>query len=222
MQLPTLKSLFCRKRRTLNEAQYALEVFSGSATLSLSLIASGMSVLRPWDVAYDPDTDVLVQGDIVIHAIRSRWIRYGHFGLPCQSFTWARTPPIRSFQYPEGLPCVCVSDKEKADFGAQLFDWTCHAITELWNADALFTLENPCPSWTFIQSALQHVLSLNHVILSVLKYSDFGCAWSKPTGIVHNVVGPGKVWAWQCVAMTWFIVFPKFIFVYLFLVHPGC
>ena len=89
-----------------------------------------MSVLRPWDVAYDFETDVLVQGDIVIHAIRSIWIRYVHFGLPCQSFTWARTPAIRSFQHPEGLLFLCGRDKEKVPLGALLLDWTCNATEQ--------------------------------------------------------------------------------------------
>ena len=51
----------------------------------------------PWDSAFGAEFDVVAHGEIFVRLSKNSWLSFVHFGLPCQSMTWARSPPVRSW-----------------------------------------------------------------------------------------------------------------------------
>ncbi len=76
--------------------QCALEVFSGSAAVSLGLIFARVPTMVPWDFVHSCRLNIVDNGHIVLMLVHAGMLQYVHMGCPCQSFSMARKPALRS------------------------------------------------------------------------------------------------------------------------------
>ena len=61
--------------------------------------------------------DVLLHGKVLFALAVAGRLTYAHFGLACQSLTWARPPPLRSWDHVLGLPALKGQAAEKVLVG---------------------------------------------------------------------------------------------------------
>ena len=109
--------------------QVFVEVFAGSAGTSKAVADLGIACLPPIELEEkgynEHSTSVL---DPMVARKFLAWARAGaimcvHFGTPCTSYSAARKydkkgpPPIRSLEYPEGLPDLQPWHQQKVDEG---------------------------------------------------------------------------------------------------------
>jgi len=155
----------------------ALEVFSGSASLSRELAASGFQVL-----AFDRDTTkaraatlkVDLQDDVGQNLFWSIWADvdadYVHLGPPCGTASRARErplssrlkasgvpqpPPLRSEAFPFGIPAMLTSKAHGPRLRAanRLYRFTAACLLACLQEGRAFTLENPANShfWAVLE-----------------------------------------------------------------------
>ena len=80
-----------------------LEFFCGQAAITLSLLILNVPCIRPWDIPFGEQFNILIHGQVLQQLILARRIVAQHFAVPCQSLTWARSPQLRDAFHPEGL-----------------------------------------------------------------------------------------------------------------------
>ena len=165
-----------------------LEVFSGTARLTAALRSSGIKCLPPIDIMVSelvPDRcDVLDAEfwDFVMQLILLGAVFFMHFGTPCNTFSSARKndggpPPLRSAEFPEGLPHLDL-DLFLVTFLGNLFvDRTAEACVALALLGMDFSIENPLFSLIWETPALVRVARLCRTI-----NVDFDqCMWGAPS-----------------------------------------
>ena len=50
----------------------------------------------PWRSALGAEFDVIADGEVLVLLAKENRLSFVHFKLPCQTMTWARSPPVRS------------------------------------------------------------------------------------------------------------------------------
>ena len=67
-----------------------LEIFSGSAILTMAMTWLSIPAMRPWDVASNDKHDVLRHGAVLMKLVARGYINGSHLAVPCNSLSWAR------------------------------------------------------------------------------------------------------------------------------------
>ena len=93
IQLPSVTTFH---RLLLVSGEFFLECFAGHAAFTLAVMMAFVPALRPGDIEAGAQFDVLAGFPLLLRAIRSGVIVALHLGTPCQSFTSARVPAVRS------------------------------------------------------------------------------------------------------------------------------
>ncbi len=127
--------------------ELSVEICSGDGVFTLGLLMARVPCLKPWDARFGDQFDVLSHGQILIALVRKGILICVHAAPPCQSLSWGRSPPLRSWDHPLGnlaltdqqLALVCVAN-DIADFIADL-------CLELYATGGYFSIENPRLSW---------------------------------------------------------------------------
>ena len=83
-----------------------LELFCGTASLTLSSVFEEVLCMCPWDSSFGSEFDVLLHRKILFSLAVAGRLAYAHFWLPCQSLTWARSPPLMSWDHVWELPAL--------------------------------------------------------------------------------------------------------------------
>lgn len=173
--------------------RFALEVFAGSARLSTAIKSRGYPCF-PLDVCIDPCDNVLdtkVRSHI-FGLIRKRRITFIWIGMPCTSFSIARRNdgigpgPLRSDNYPMGLPHLLPHDMKKVKEGNLLLEFSYNLIQECNRYNTPWALENPASSRCWLTPLLKKVSSSAHYC--ILDFCQFGEPWKKQTAILHKGV----------------------------------
>ena len=97
--LPSLAGL-CLSSALRVDRQFFMEVFSGTAIMTLGVMMQCIPAICPWDVMYGQCFDIVQQEAAVSSLIEAGRVVAMHLGTPCQFFTLARTPQLRSLQHP--------------------------------------------------------------------------------------------------------------------------
>ena len=168
------------------QGQSFLECFCGGAVVTLALIWAQVLVMRPWDVEANGMFDVLSFGHSICAFICAKRLAMAHFGTPCRSFTWARQPQLRSAAWIMGLPSLSEEQRRLVEDGNRLISWTIRCCWLLRSVSALFSVENPFPSWIWVFPATLELLSCNDTILTLVTFQAYGSGWYKLTGVMHN------------------------------------
>lgn len=112
-----------------------LEIFSGSGRLGQSVFQSHHWPVLLWDIDFGENYDLtrLQNQRIILEWMRCGYIRSGHLGTPCNSFSRARDQPggpplLRSDEKPLGLANLKVHDAHKVKVGNQLMRFTARVL----------------------------------------------------------------------------------------------
>ena len=166
-----------------------VEVFAGSGHLAEAHAKQGFHVVC-WDINLGP------QYDLTVLSARNRLRRLihhactVHFGLPCNTFSLARRAPkdskmpspLRSAEFPMGLPDLSEADQAKVDAGNMLLRFTVSCYRHLFNRGIACTIENPQSSRVW-KTALMLNLSRLGVVLT-FTFCAFGTRWKKATSVL--------------------------------------
>ena len=81
-----------------------LQLFNGESSISIAMSMVPVPVCRPWGLASDSRMDVTKNVPLLCDLIDKRRVTELHMAVPCQSYTLARDPPLRSATWLTGLP----------------------------------------------------------------------------------------------------------------------
>lgn len=165
-----------------------LEIFSGSGRLGQSVFQSHHSPVLLWDIDFGENYDLtrLQNQQKILEWMRCGYVRSGHLGTPCNSFSRARDqpggpPPLRSDDRPLGLANLKVHDALKVKVGNQLMRFTARVLKIALELIIPFTLENPARSRLWICPPILAIRRRRHVVHQLVEYCSFGEAWRKST-----------------------------------------
>ena len=106
----------------------------------------------------------------------------------CASFSVAITPPVRTRDYPEGIPDMSDKMKVKVLEGNSCVAWLVSILCLCISMDIVFWLENPAGSWLFKQAVFYAFLESYRTECGfwICDYCRFGAAWRKRTKFLTN------------------------------------
>ena len=163
----------------------ALELFSGSGALSKGLRAVGW-LADEMDITYGKNSD-LNNSTVQNRVLRSiPEYDYVHIGITCASFSTARKGkpgapggPLRSRQFPLGLPSLPPKDKYKVTQGNRSMYFIKRVIALCIRLNIPVTLENPYQSWLWRQPTMSTILRSG--VANRVSYCAFAAPWRKTT-----------------------------------------
>ena len=165
----------------------AIELFCGCMAVTMNLMFLKVPTCCPWDVKYGEEFDILKHGQQLLLTFVLGIIWLSFFGTPCTSLSFARSPALRDWMYPEGRPGLTASQMEKVRTGNALVAWTAKAINILIGVQCYFVLENPSPGWMWVQPVIKKIWSSPTVILTEIMFQQFGAVYIKSTGLLSNM-----------------------------------
>jgi len=106
-----------------------------------------------WDLTLGAEYDLTKRCNQhkILHWMTKGYIKAGHLGTPCNSFSRARDqpggpPPLRSDEKPLGLEGLKAHDAHKVRVGNALMYFSCRILSMALYLHIAFTLENPARS----------------------------------------------------------------------------
>ena len=176
---------------------WCVEIFSGTARLTRAFQAVGLLCLPPIDITV---CEMVPQPFDVVDV--DRWaffmqlvymgaICYAHFGTPCNTYSAARKddggpPPLRSFDWPDGLPHLA-GDLFLAVFLGNLFrDRTIEACLILSLLGFDFSIENPLGSLIWATPSFKSFMVATRAFSVDFDQCAFGAPSMKPTRVVGS------------------------------------
>ena len=147
-----------------------LDLFAGSRGFSKACVRHAPTWTLTFDLAHSPSEDLL---SLPLQESILDLVRLGAFlamgaGPVCASFSQAITPPVRTKEYPEGVPWAS----------------PLQAARVCLDHDVVFWVENPSLSWLWRQAGTlswDDILADRRVGDWVLDYCRFGTPWRKRT-----------------------------------------
>ena len=112
---------------------------------------------------------------------------------PCSSFTISRsrTRPLRSKQYPWGIPGITRADAHKLRVGNDCLRVALSIIRVCHECRVPWILENPLSSYMLCIPELIHFITkMPNVVVSDCDICQYGRKWKKPTRFVSGHVCP--------------------------------
>ena len=141
--LPKVLSMLAGPDRLLRvDGSFFLELFCGLASLTLACMVRGVPAVCPWDSTYGDCFDVFLQSELLLTFAASGRLAVCHLGMPCQSFTWARSPAIRSWYDIWGFEDLKGQSLSKVVNGNSLLIWSLIFCHTLCFARSYFVLES--------------------------------------------------------------------------------
>ena len=136
----------------------------------------------PWDSAFGDEFDIIANGEILaMVGQRQPFELLYTFGLPCQSMTWARSPPVRSWDSIWGKSGLVGLASKRVQAADQLLLFTMQLCVVLYEAGCYFPVEKPELCWTWAFAVVAFVHNLPGVAVVKVYYDQFGTRYSKPT-----------------------------------------
>ena len=88
-----------------------------SAVMTFVLMLSNVPVAKPWDAKCGENLFVLTEGEVPLKMIQLQIFVVVHIATPCLTFTSARRIPVRSREFPRGLPNLPPSERALLEDG---------------------------------------------------------------------------------------------------------
>jgi hypothetical protein len=110
--------------------------------------------------------------------------------LPCSSFSVARdcTCPIRSREYPWGLPKLSLTDRDKVKLGNLCLMAVLDTLRVFQKCKITWVLEQPATSKMWYIPELQHIIQSNQCLVKVVDFCQYGEQWRKRIQLVSGNV----------------------------------
>ena len=160
----------------------ALEVCSGESKLTSELCRRGVQA-QGLDVRISLSHDVLLPqlGAEIRAGIVRGDIRYVHIAVPCNTFSPARYPKLRSTEYPRGLEEVSVKDSGILEYANRLTDEL--LALAIFGADhgCRISVENPYCSTLWSYDRVLQLMDRQPVFMNAVDYCMMGMPYKKPT-----------------------------------------
>jgi hypothetical protein len=126
------------------------EVFSGSRNLSKSLARQGVADARTFDILDNPGHDISSPANAngITQELLDAKCGYTHFAIPCNTYSVARFPRLRSHAHPEGTPeaLTCPRMSEQLRISSAITDNALDMANHLMAAGVAVSIENPTSS----------------------------------------------------------------------------
>ena len=167
----------------------ALDLYTGKAGVARALIAAGC----PWVVTFEitrsasEDLSCVELQCKVLQLIRLHAVKVCGSALVCRSFSVAITPPVRTSQYPRGVPWASSAMKVKIMEGNHMADFNADIHDLCYEEEVFFWTENPDPSFLWRQKRYERFRAAQSEDVFRLDYCRFGTAWRKRTRVATNV-----------------------------------
>ena len=167
-----------------------LDIFCGKGGVGRAMSRRGFLVLR-WDIRLGEAYDLtrvpmqrLVRGWL-LGGLVAAW----HAGFPCSSFSRAREsgggpPPLRSNDWPCGLPGLSDVDRMKVAIGNNLLNFSATLMHISIRLGIPGTAENPMTSRAWRMPRMIALLKRRHVSQGICDFCQFGTPWRKSTTFV--------------------------------------
>jgi hypothetical protein len=140
-----------------------LEVFSGNGNLSHALREEGLNTIMIDIDTGNSDNDMSNNDNVpaLVDRAAASSAAYVHMAPPCNSFSSARYPRIRSRDYPHGLPQASESDQNVLQLSNDIVRNTFQMATELHQLGAVVSIENPRSS-ALPDLLVSYLITLSH------------------------------------------------------------
>ena len=167
-----------------------LEIFSGCGRLGKAVHAHTRWPVLLWDITMGEQYDLTKRCNQrrLIGWMEKGYIKAGHLGTPCSSFSRARDrpggpPPLRSDVCPLGLPGLREADQIKVRIGNCLMYFSCLLLRLALTWHLAFTMENPARSRIWLCPSVRRLLCRRFTSVVDVTFCAFGMPWRKPTKI---------------------------------------
>ena len=177
-----------------------LDLFSGRCGVAKAMIELGCPWVLTFDYARSANEDLL---QCELCSKIEKLICLGAFltlgAAPiCSSFSVAITPPVRSHQYPRGIPGLRHSMRQRVKEGNSHSDWMRHLVSLVEAVGMTWWVENPDLSWWWRQRSWRQFRNSHGPKLFRLCFCRFGTKWRKATRIATNGPLSGVTMWCQC------------------------
>ena len=175
-----------RPERPLSvSASFAIEIFSGECSLTLSLLLCAVPCLRPWDSLVHEKFDVLVNGKVLLALAEAGLVSYAALATPCQSQSWGSLPALRSWEHPLGLPSLTGAQRELVMKGNRLAQFSADLAGVVFLSLGYVSIENPQRSWLWLHPAMRRLAGLEGFAFVWFCQNWYGTCVVKPTCLLH-------------------------------------
>ena len=166
----------------------ALDLYSGRMGVARTMITLGC----PWVVTFDWERDAAenlldsaLQDDIKFLITDGAILSFGAAPI-CSSFSVAVTPPVRSSQYPRGIPGLRPTMRLKVQQGNQHNDFVFDCVALCIIYKVTYWVENPDCSWWWRQRRWKRYRPSDGSHVFRCTFCRFGAAWRKGTRVATD------------------------------------
>ena len=154
-----------------------MEIFAGSCKLSRACRVQGMHVLSIDFNIGGPEHDMTKKDTMlkIKNVLKELNIRYVHFATPCNTYSQARYPRVRSKEFPSGKPDLKPPDKLLVDKSNVCTRHSFDLITFCVDNNIAWSIENPSTSllWsTRGWQAIQKSIDLQMILVDYCRYGE--------------------------------------------------
>eukprot|EP00435_Cladocopium_sp_Y103_P024002 s4132_g5.t2 len=169
----------------------ALDLYSGRGGVARALSKSRCPWVVTFEITRHPSEDVLSAENRakILRLISLGAVKAVGSALVCKSFSAAVTPPVRSLQYPRGVPWASAAMKQKIAEGNAMSDFNHEVHQECEGAVPVvfYWTENPDSSFLWRQRKYRKFRDPGGADVCRVDFCRFGTPWRKRTRIVTNV-----------------------------------
>ena len=119
----------------------------------------------PWDIIDGEHLGIVHNGQVILAWLQWKILGFIHIAQPCQSFTLARIPQLRNWNFVNGLPNLIRRSAELVQQGNMLAHWSVFLAAEAFAVGVWFIIENPSRSLQWVTEGIRSVDALLGVFL---------------------------------------------------------
>ena len=123
---------------------------------------------------------------LLLESVLSGWFLGVGLAPQCSSFSIAVTPPIRSADFPQGLPDLSVSNLQKVQVGNAQAAFVARIVRAALRASVAFWCENPDRSWIWKLPAFVALAEFGGLGFWVYDCCVFEKPWQKRSRVLTN------------------------------------
>ena len=166
------------------QGRCCIELYAGVAAISLSLLFLAVPCMVPWGIIDGEHLDIVHNGQVILALLQWKILGFIHIAQPCQSFTLARIPQLRNWNFVNGLPNLIGRSAELVQQGNTLAHWSATLAAEAVAVGAWLIIENPSRSFLWVTEGIKSVHALLGVVFISVMFGNVGAGYVKPTHLL--------------------------------------
>ena len=183
------KQFYFGSQVTSFEEPGALDLFSGKAGVARALIRLGCPWVLSFEINRSSAEDLTLESNRsrILQLVKLKAFKLCGSAMVCKSFSVAITPPVRSNQYPRGLPNMSPAMREKVSEGNSMADFQSELMDVCHDNSCFSWLENPDSSFVWRQKKFEKYRSAQSGDVMRVDYCRFGTPWRKRTKVATDI-----------------------------------